>query len=135
MAEADNKTCTKCGELKPLRLFRRQGKYRTSRCKECLNDQQVGQYAALTPEKRGEYAETARVKKYGINNEQLIDLMLKQDFRCAICSDPMAKMNIDHDHDDGHVRGLLCTNCNTAIGKLGDNLPGVMRAVRYLESA
>lgn len=41
--------------------------------------------------------------------------------------------NLDHCHDTGRIRGILCHNCNTAIGKLGDNLEGVMNAVRYLE--
>jgi len=40
---------------------------------------------------------------------------------------------VDHDHASGAIRGVLCFYCNTAIGKLGDNLEGVMNAVRYLE--
>ena len=39
---------------------------------------------------------------------------------------------VDHDHATGRVRGILCFNCNFAIGKLGDTLEGVLRAVRYL---
>lgn len=42
---------------------------------------------------------------------------------------------LDHCHDTNEFRGWLCNNCNTAIGKLGDNLPGVMRAAGYLRGA
>lgn len=40
---------------------------------------------------------------------------------------------LDHDHVTGKFRGWLCNFCNTAIGKLGDSLDGVKRAVAYLE--
>lgn len=50
---------------------------------------------------------------------------------CEICGRERA-LHIDHDHKTGDVRGLLCVSCNTAIGKLGDNVEGVMKAVRYL---
>ena len=41
-------------------------------------------------------------------------------------------MCLDHDHNTGEFRGWLCTKCNSAIGKLGDDLDGVLRAVKYL---
>jgi len=44
-------------------------------------------------------------------------------------------MSLDHDHVTGAFRGWLCNLCNTAIGKLGDNIEGLMRAIRYLERA
>lgn len=40
---------------------------------------------------------------------------------------------IDHDHKTGVVRGLLCWNCNVAIGKLGDNPDAVLNAYKYLK--
>lgn len=42
-------------------------------------------------------------------------------------------MSLDHCHHTGLFRGWLCGKCNTAIGKLGDTLEGVKRAVAYLE--
>ena len=53
---------------------------------------------------------------------------------CSICEKLMPKPCFDHDHTTGKFRGWLCSPCNTAIGHLGDNLEGVMRAVRYLET-
>ena len=42
------------------------------------------------------------------------------------------KLHWDHCHDSHEHRGWLCNNCNTGIGKLGDNLEGVLKAVDYL---
>jgi hypothetical protein len=53
---------------------------------------------------------------------------------CECCGAPPGRkgMALDHCHKTGIFRGWLCFNCNSAIGKLGDNLPGVLRAVAYL---
>lgn len=40
---------------------------------------------------------------------------------------------VDHDHATGRIRGIICNACNLAIGKLGDTLEGVLRAVKYLQ--
>lgn len=133
MANADKKTCTQCDELRPITDFHKQGKYRRARCKFCTKGENAGAYGRLTPVSKARYAEAARIRKYGLSNEALIDLMLVQDFCCAICSKPMSKMNIDHDHDTDQVRGLLCSGCNTGLGKLGDDIEGLRRALRYLE--
>lgn len=75
---------------------------------------------------------------YGILPEQYIDLLEKQRGVCAICHRPertRRRLSVDHDHDSGVIRGLLCTNCNAGIGNLGDN-PGLLRvAAEYLEAA
>lgn len=42
---------------------------------------------------------------------------------------------LDHDHDTHELRGWLCSECNTGIGKLGDNILGLERALSYLRSA
>jgi hypothetical protein len=54
------------------------------------------------------------------------------DGKCDLCG-RVAKLNLDHDHDTGNFRGWLCTSCNMALGKLGDNLEGLMKAVQYLQ--
>lgn len=51
--------------------------------------------------------------------------------RCEIC-EQKKKLSVDHNHVTGEFRGWLCTNCNTAIGKLGDNSSGVLVALKYL---
>jgi hypothetical protein len=56
---------------------------------------------------------------------------------CENCSQPSARphLDVDHDHETGGFRGWLCSNCNTGIGKLGDNETGLLRALDYLRRA
>jgi len=54
------------------------------------------------------------------------------DSRCDLCSTP-SKLILDHDHRTGKFRGYLCLNCNLGLGKLGDNLESLKRAVAYLK--
>ncbi|MFF3290030.1 endonuclease VII domain-containing protein [Streptomyces sp. NPDC003023] len=51
---------------------------------------------------------------------------------CTICLIAPA-VHVDHCHRTGRVRGVLCFNCNSAIGKLGDDPDTLRRAIAYLE--
>ena len=75
---------------------------------------------------------------FGITSVQFAALLEWQQNRCAVCgsNDPRygrkASFSVDHDHETGAIRGLLCMGCNTAIGLFHDD-PEVMRsAARYL---
>jgi hypothetical protein len=52
---------------------------------------------------------------------------------CECCGEVPLKWCLDHDHDTNEIRGWLCDQCNTGIGKLGDNLTGIKNALVYLE--
>lgn len=75
--------------------------------------------------------------KYGLTPEQFAALLAAQDFKCAICmtDDPgsRGRFFVDHCHDTKEVRGLLCHQCNTALGLLKDNTASLARAIEYLE--
>jgi len=71
-------------------------------------------------------------RKYGITYGQYQDLVELQHGRCKICRESGVKLHTDHDHNTGKVRGLLCANCNTAIGMLKEKPLLFMRAVLYL---
>lgn len=80
--------------------------------------------------------------KYRVTLVVLLMLLDQQGWKCAICGqgfDLAAKgkdprnPHIDHCHSTGALRGLLCNTCNSSIGKLGDNVAGLMRAVEYLK--
>ncbi len=80
---------------------------------------------------------SARRSRYGIETDQLMYLVREQEERCAICSnflpaDPY-KICIDHDHETGKVRGLLCNSCNLGLGFFKDDLHRVRAAGKYLE--
>lgn len=60
-------------------------------------------------------------------------MLAAQDGVCAICKQtPEGQWNIDHCHDTGAVRGLLCSPCNIGIGQLGDDPERVRAALEYL---
>ena len=51
---------------------------------------------------------------------------------CELCGKIPRKWCLDHDHSDDSFRGWICERCNTGLGKLGDNLEGIVKAVNYL---
>jgi len=77
-------------------------------------------------------------KKYGLTLEDYEELRTKQNECCACCGKHESVLtrglHVDHCHETGKIRGLLCHLCNTAIGKLGDNVEGLTRALIYLTS-
>jgi hypothetical protein len=66
--------------------------------------------------------------------------MLKsQNYQCVLCEtkEPLGVSNtfvVDHDHDSGKVRGLLCNHCNTGIGKLKDCSTMLRKAADYIDN-
>lgn len=77
-------------------------------------------------------------REYNLTSEQHRAMIEAQDGRCAICRKPEGdgrELSVDHCHQTGRPRGLLCWQCNTAIGKLGDTVEGVRAALAYLEDA
>lgn len=113
------KACTFCGEIKPatLQFFHKARKGLHNRCKSCRN-----------------------TAKYGITVAEYDELLSLQNGRCAVCGvlprdgDKLGRpLSIDHDHETGKIRGLLCMSCNIAIGNIKENVDSLKRAVRYLE--
>lgn len=74
---------------------------------------------------------------YGITPEDWDNLYKKQGGRCAICgihqSELKRKLYIDHCHKTNVVRGLLCNNCNRALGELQESPELLRKAADYLE--
>lgn len=73
-------------------------------------------------------------KLYSISEEDLKNLKAKQNNSCAICFKENTKLCIDHDHKTNKVRGLLCTQCNTGIGFLRDDIQILNSAINYLKT-
>lgn len=79
------------------------------------------------------------VYDFGITLEDYNDMLIKQDFKCAICGSKLPKNSkakhfvVDHDHKTGKVRGLLCQCCNFGLGQFQDNIENLKNAIRYLE--
>ena len=81
-------------------------------------------------------------REYGITLDKYNELVSLQCGACAICGDvpcenPDAGRNqwclhVDHDHETGVIRGLICSNCNRAMGLLKDDLSVLQRMLAYL---
>lgn len=75
-------------------------------------------------------------RKYGITAEQYDAMLISQDHRCKICrTEANGRMwHVDHDHESGRVRGVLCDNCNRGLGHFNDDPGRLRRAADYLEA-
>ena len=76
-----------------------------------------------------------RMRLYGITQEQFHEILRDQGAACPICTDALAdlsKIHVDHCHDTGRVRGLLCGRCNQAIGLLREDAESMRRAIAYV---
>ena len=72
--------------------------------------------------------------------EQFDALLAAQGGRCALCQrfEPggrWGRFHVDHCHQTGQIRGILCHGCNVALGALGDDIEGLTRALRYVSQA
>lgn len=73
-------------------------------------------------------------KDFGITIEDYDKMFKKQKGLCAICGLPENKirLSVDHCHDTGEVRGLLCGSCNRGLGLFRDNCELLKKAINYL---
>ncbi len=74
------------------------------------------------------------ISRYGLTPEGYRAMERNQESRCAICNKAPSKkrLHIDHDHDTGAVRALLCTSCNTGLGLFREDTALLDRAAQYL---
>lgn len=136
------KQCAKCKEYRIEREFQ---KDRTTKdgydynCKSCNS----AESKALWASEKGKKSQQARSRKYelrrlyGITLQQYEIMFIEQNGSCAICSIKQEEVgrnfDVDHDHKTGIVRGLLCVNCNTALGLLKEDKNRAEKMFQYLE--
>ena len=131
------KKCRTCDEIKPLDEFYRSNKKsnpdgRINYCKGCREKTNRRSYLK---------------RKFGITPEDYESMLESQGGGCAICGrlDGLhscgdkgttyygSRFAIDHCHETGVIRGLLCMNCNTALGCFQDNIARLEKAIEYLQ--
>ena len=72
------------------------------------------------------------LSKYGITLDQYNSMLAAQSGRCSICGSVKEVLFVDHCHESGRVRELLCSSCNSALGLFRDSVIAVKRAHEYL---
>lgn len=83
---------------------------------------------------------SAHIKsKYNLGNNKYYEMLKEQNFVCKICGgqrrENQSFLSVDHCHDTGVVKKLLCNNCNVGLGFFKDNVENLQNAVKYLEEA
>jgi hypothetical protein len=75
------------------------------------------------------------LQKYGVSEVRFKEMYVDQQGRCGICLERMLShdCHIDHDHESGLVRRLLCSKCNLGLGLFRDDIRLLARAIVYLE--
>lgn len=137
------KTCKHCGQSKPVDEFHfHKNRGVISICKQCC---EYRRKHVLKPRDNQRDAARQRIryksekdhdkrlrKLYGITLEQHTEMYIKQGGVCAICN-KKDKLHVDHCHETGVVRGLLCGHCNKAMGLFEDDVWTIERALEYLK--
>lgn len=115
------KVCNVCGFDKPLSEFRASKSCSGgvhSQCKSCHCDQE-------------------RFRTIGVTPREYIDMLDAQGGGCAICGTLVntvqgKSLPVDHDHESGSIRGILCHSCNVGLGHFQDDPDKLMSAAAYL---
>jgi len=143
------KQCTKCKEFKLLECFAKD-KYKKDRlrsdCKVCYSvydtkrywsnpefqRKRVQDYRKNNVEKVKVSNRNTKLKRaYGITQEQFLEISNKQDHKCACCYKE-TKLVVDHCHTTQKIRELLCSNCNTALGLLNEDVEIIHNLSNYI---
>jgi len=133
------KTCKLCNQEKNILDFYQfydkwSGKnYNSSRCKPCHL-----QHKKDNPNTSKNRKSEKLKLRYGITYEDWELMREKENFSCMICGiteeEIGKKLDVDHCHNTGKVRGILCNPCNTTLGHAKDNIAILQAAIDYLKN-
>lgn len=129
------KQCSKCLQWKPASEYYRNPQPNrphalTSACHACERQRKTSLEGRANVRKA---SRKSQLKRYGLSPEDYQSMYMQQSGCCLICGLTEEKLQVDHCHATGKVRGLLCLLCNTMLGKAHDS-PEILRAAaNYLE--
>lgn len=147
--ETRSKTCRKCGDTKPISDFYVKSRVGTTgkdysaslagysdACKRCHADRVAERRKRLGDEYTKSFKDWEYRRKYGIRLDEYNQMFADQNGCCAICGKHQTEFKkslaVDHDHETGKVRALLCVNCNLGVGCFRDDSDLLQAAIRYL---
>jgi len=151
-----DKQCIKCGEVKDYADFysykRKSGTtgYR-NKCRTCMwkEDKARDSFTRINNEKKarllewkkanyekvGIYRRRSEFKLLGVDVDEAEKLYQSHSGHCDICGNTCTsgkRLALDHCHTTGKIRGMLCGNCNTGLGKFKDSPEMLFKAIEYL---
>jgi hypothetical protein len=133
----EDKRCSECREVKSRADFYKNRAAKDGlqyRCKRCTKHR-MDDLNRRDPEQRREIARSHMINKrfasYGISFLEFQDRLVAQGGRCKACR-KRAELQVDHCHAGGGVRGLLCGECNRALGLVRDDPAVLLALVEYL---
>lgn len=116
------------------------------KCSVCLLEKKLTYFPKHNTSKNGRSGvckmcktESSRKRRYGVCNKEYKKMLEQQCGQCAICGTNKPKTRgktsfcVDHCHETGLVRGLLCSECNTGLGKFKDKIEFLEKAIEYLK--
>jgi hypothetical protein len=130
--DTSERTCSRCGETKPREDF----SDRQTQCKPCRRIIEQERYEHNKERMR----DRSRERKFGLTPGQYQEMFDTQGGLCAICEQPettvrkglLQALPVDHDHDTGKVRALLCNKCNSRL-HAGEDIDWYYKAAAYLQ--
>lgn len=130
MVTNSTKVCRGCQLDKPLTDFHRDATISSgykARCRVCVSGPRKKRHNPRRDR------ELKLIRRYGITIAEYNEMYVQQLGRCKICL-KNAKLVVDHCHQTGRVRGLLCDQCNTALGLFKDSKQSLESAISYLDT-
>ena len=128
--------CTVCRRLLDFNHFdldKRSYNGIKSSCKKCCRDYMSTHYK----NNKNNVKDKNLFQVYGITLKEYNTLLKTQNNVCAICKKEnlpnSGSLAVDHDHETGKVRGLLCVQCNRGLGIFYDNISYLENAIKYLK--
>lgn len=128
--------CPSCQQVLPIEEFVRNRRTKSgfgSYCRPC----QRAKVAESVKRRHGTTRHYHLKRRYGLGADEVLAMLEVQDSACLVCRRRITveTSHVDHDHDTGSVRGILCFGCNGGLGQFGDDPEVLVRAARYLLTA
>lgn len=127
--------CYSCKQEKPLSDFWKDKTKRLgvgSECKDCHKQRKHLFRKENKEEMRAYYRRWHLQNKYGLTIDQYRDILNQQDGKCGACGSTH-RLVIDHCHTTGTIRGILCDNCNKALGQVHDSTATLRGLIDWIE--
>lgn len=138
--------CSTCNLMLPLEKFSKKASAKcrngySYKCKNCHNKYSREKWYPKNQQKQvkssAKWKEKNKIKvlatRYKLDYKEVQNAFDLANGKCPIC-DRETKLVLDHCHKTGLLRGFICQKCNIALGKFGDNLEGLQKAIKYLEN-